>query len=467
MSTRSKIATASLITLSFAGYIYSQPQSSPAEQLQATIQRLQNEIKALQNTLAQMKSGQKTAAQAPASEVNLSTTAQSAANPRSGPQIREARAAYNEGRRMEDQKLYRAAVEAYAKAIQLDSMNDAAFLHRAYCFHQLGEDNAAIADFTEALAVQPNSSRAYLGRATSYAAIGERAKALDDSDEALRRDPNSFESYLLRGRLYQQQGDSARALADFTAAQTIAPQSEQPYLSRAELNLRDGKTDEAISDCDAAVRLNPNAFSAYLCRAHAYIQMGKSDRAIEEVSRASQAAQALDMPMAFLNDTWQALDPKAPVQDRLRPPDTVPAKSPTAPADSRKNTMQVKATGSAQPPLDLNAADTPRALEKLARSLAEKHDFSAALAALDRAVALDPTRAKTYDTRGRYHMWKWEYDKAIADFSEAIRLNPVYAPAYRHRGYAHRTVGDEKLAKQDYRKAYSVSGKSSALTAKR
>ncbi|MEQ1884079.1 MAG: tetratricopeptide repeat protein [Bryobacteraceae bacterium] len=465
MSTRSTIATASLVTLSFAGYIYSQPQSSPAEQLQATIQRLQNEIKTLQNTLAQMKSGND--ATASAAETTPSPATQSPMASRSASQIREARAAYNEGRRLEDRKVFRAATDAYARAIQLDPMNDAAFLHRAYCFHQLSADDAAISDFTEALAVQPNSSRAYLGRATSYAAIGERAKALDDSDEALRRDPNSFEAYLLRGRLYQQQGDSTRALADFTAAQTLAPKSEQPLLSRAELNLRDGKTDEAIADCDAAVRLNPNAFSAYLCRAHAYIQMGKSDRAIEEVSRASRAAQALDMPMALLNDTWQALDPKAPVLDRFRPPAAVPAKLPAAPADSRKNTVLAKATRSVEPLPDLSNADTPLALEKAARALAEKHNFAGAMATLDHAVTLDPNRAQTYDTRGRYHLWRWQYDQAIADFSEAIRLNPAYAQAYRHRAYAHRAVGDEKLAKLDYRKADSLTGKSSALTAKR
>ena len=241
MLKRSRIAAASATALMFAGWIYSQPQSgSPAEQLQATIQRLQNEIKSLQSTLLQLKSA-RTSAEPTAAQP---TTA--------GSRIQQARTAYNDGRRLEDQKLYRAAVEYFANAIQLDPMNDAAYLHRAYCYHQLGDENAAVADFTQSLEVQPNNSRAYLGRATANAAMGKRAEALDDADEALRRDANSFEAFLLRGRLYQQQGDSERALADFASAQALSPKSEQPYLSRAETNLRDGKTDDAVADCDAA-----------------------------------------------------------------------------------------------------------------------------------------------------------------------------------------------------------------------
>jgi len=475
MLTPFRITVAIVVLLVFAGLIYSQPQAAApaAEQFQATLKRLQSEIGNLQGIIAQLKAGQK-------NETVKEPGAASPQNPTQNPtqdsatsRAKQARAAYNDARRLEDQKLYRAAVDAFADAIHLDPLNDAAFLHRGYCYHQLGDDAAAVADFTQSLTLQPDNSSAYVARATANAATGQRAQALNDADEAIRRDPKNTEAYLLRGRLYQQQGDSERSLADFNLAQSLSPKSEQPYLGRAETNLQDGKTDEAMADCDAAVRLNPNSFAAYLCRAHAYIQMGKSDRAVAEISRASRAAQSLDLPLAFLNDTWRALDPKldprSPAANSPRTPGpAVPAKT-LEPAKAGSAPLAAVASQSARATPDPFAINGPASLERMAFTLIGQRNFAGAFVLLNRAIAIDPTRAQSYNTRGLLHLWLWHHDLAIADFSEAIRLNPALGSAYRNRANVRRALGDRKLAAEDDSKAEALSAnaRASVLAAKR
>jgi tetratricopeptide (TPR) repeat protein len=147
---------AAIILLVFAGLLYSQPQAAaPAvEQLQGTLRRLQAEIKNLQDTIVLLKQDRKTdsaAAAAPGAPSTQNPTPTSTQDPAT--RAKQARATYNEARRLEDQRLYRAAVDEYAEAIQLDPLNDAAFLHRGYSFHQLGDYAAATADFTQSLAL--------------------------------------------------------------------------------------------------------------------------------------------------------------------------------------------------------------------------------------------------------------------------------------------------------------------------
>jgi tetratricopeptide (TPR) repeat protein len=260
----------------------------------------------------------------------------------------------------------------------------------------------------------------------------------------------------LRGRLYEQQGDSEKSLADFATAQTLAPKSEQPYLGRAETNLRDGKNDEAIADCDAAVRLNPNSFAAYLCRAHAYIQMGKSGRAVEEISRASRAAQSLDLPLAFVNDTWRALDPKGAAAALS----AVPAPVQAGILEPRKPALAQAALPARATP-DSGAGNNPP-LERMAYDLIGQRNFAGAFILLNRAIALDPNRAAAYYVRGQLNLWLWHHDQAIADLSETIRLNPAFGNAYRNRAAARRALGDLKQAAEDDRKADALSSNSRA-----
>ena len=99
--------------------------------------------------------------------------------------------------------------------------------------------------------------------------------------------------------------------------------------------------------------------------------------------------------------------------------------------------------------------------DKLGRTHTSVENFAEALKALDRAIAIDPNRASSYNARGFANLLLKRYGRAVADFSEAIRLNPYYANAYHNRAVARRRTGERDSALADDRMAaeYTADGK--------
>lgn len=72
------------------------------------------------------------------------------------------------------------------------------------------------------------------------------------------------------------------------------------------------------------------------------------------------------------------------------------------------------------------------------------------------AIRLNPKSADAYHTRGIAHSSEGKYDKAVADFDQAIRLKPDLAAAYNDRGSANLQTGDIQRAIDDYQSAIRI-----------
>ncbi len=83
-------------------------------------------------------------------------------------------------------------------------------------------------------------------------------------------------------------------------------------------------------------------------------------------------------------------------------------------------------------------------------------DFDGAIAAVDKAIRLDPHSAEAHCDRGWYRLKKEMYDEAFADFTKAIELNPAYALAYNNRGVAYNKLRDWDSAIADYSKTLEL-----------
>jgi tetratricopeptide (TPR) repeat protein len=82
------------------------------------------------------------------------------------------------------------------------------------------------------------------------------------------------------------------------------------------------------------------------------------------------------------------------------------------------------------------------------KALLDEGEPDAAIAELDRALAVNNNLAEAYFYRGvAYNDGKQDYDRAIADYTSAIRLNPNLAEAYYNRGVMYND------GKQDYDRA--------------
>jgi tetratricopeptide (TPR) repeat protein len=89
--------------------------------------------------------------------------------------------------------------------------------------------------------------------------------------------------------------------------------------------------------------------------------------------------------------------------------------------------------------------------------LARKGEYGAALAELDRAIALDPKSSRAYAWRGYVYRWRNEYDRALADVNEAIRLDSKNANALSIRGAVLSIKGDNDKAVADVTAAIRLS----------
>jgi len=82
--------------------------------------------------------------------------------------------------------------------------------------------------------------------------------------------------------------------------------------------------------------------------------------------------------------------------------------------------------------------------------------WDAAIAACDKAIALDPENAAAYLLRGRAQHLAGRLDRAVADLTDAIRLNPQDPEAYYQRANAYRALGQTALKDADNMSARQI-----------
>jgi tetratricopeptide (TPR) repeat protein len=72
--------------------------------------------------------------------------------------------------------------------------------------------------------------------------------------------------------------------------------------------------------------------------------------------------------------------------------------------------------------------------------------FDAGLAAVRRAVALDPLNPQSHEALGEALFWTRRYQEAIAAFGQVVSLEPDFKRAYGFRGVAYYLLGDLQSA---------------------
>lgn len=82
-------------------------------------------------------------------------------------------------------------------------------------------------------------------------------------------------------------------------------------------------------------------------------------------------------------------------------------------------------------------------------ALAWRGDLDGAVAAFDRAIAIEPRFASAYLNRGVVNRRRGRLDRAIADIERAIRYAPDAARGYYQRSLVYRARGEDRLARSD------------------
>ena len=91
------------------------------------------------------------------------------------------------------------------------------------------------------------------------------------------------------------------------------------------------------------------------------------------------------------------------------------------------------------------------------KTLAERGEEAAAIAAFTTAIRLDAEQGEAYFRRGDLYENRGDYVRAVADYSEVIRVEPQIVEAYNNRGIAYQAQGKLEQAINDYSRALQLS----------
>lgn len=110
----------------------------------------------------------------------------------------------------------------------------------------------------------------------------------------------------------------------------------------------------------------------------------------------------------------------------------------------------------------LNGCEGPRTQSQaeayLARAFVALQDDNPAqaMAAIEKALALDPSLSSAYHARAMVYRSQQEYVAALADLEQVIVLDPDYVDAYIAQGLTYQALGDLDKTVASYQKALEL-----------
>lgn len=136
---------------------------------------------------------------------------------------------------------------------------------------------AAIDSYTCALQIQPDYAPAFASRGYAYTALGDSEQALADYDQSLLLDELYLPAYINRGALYTRLGNFGLAINDLTLAISLDPNNLIAFNNRAVVHAIEGNIDLALADLDAAIAIDVENPLAYATRAAVYSALAARD----------------------------------------------------------------------------------------------------------------------------------------------------------------------------------------------
>lgn len=129
------------------------------------------------------------------------------------------------------------------RALMINPKKGSLLNHRGWVKQQLKDFKGALADFSTAIELDTLNDSAYVNRAALYSLMDMDSKAMDDLNKAIALNPTNGTAYSSRGSILSNQ-DHADALNDLRKAATIDPANKR-FLKQAANSQGDSETKTA------------------------------------------------------------------------------------------------------------------------------------------------------------------------------------------------------------------------------
>jgi serine/threonine protein kinase/tetratricopeptide (TPR) repeat protein len=226
-------------------------------------------------------------------------------------------AVYNNlGSSLADLKRLDEAIDAYHKAIELDSKNAGLpYSNLGKTLHDQGKVAEAVEAFHKAIEIDSKAAYAYIGLGELYEGQKKWQESINAYQKGIEIDPNRADDHNRLGIALYRHGNFKEAANAYQKAIAIAPNYADAHCNLGLALLRLGKLNEAVAACSKAIQINPKHANAHSIRGDALDDLGEVDEAITNYLEAiklnpNHADAHSNLAHAFLNQgkTDLALD---------------------------------------------------------------------------------------------------------------------------------------------------------------
>jgi tetratricopeptide (TPR) repeat protein len=351
---------------------------------------------------------------------------------------------------------YQAALTDLDKVLQLNKNNHFVLSNRGMVHTALGNFGEAGQDFDRAIELDANYRPAHLEKAWLLINTDRSADALSALKVLEKLGPLDMSELEARGRARQNQGLLKDAIADAERAMAMNGQDTWPYQLRSEARQYLNDYEGSIADSNVILRRYPADTDALLMRSTSLQLAGRFDSALADINHAIETS--ADPAYAYEARSYLYL-----YAGRLTEA-VADARQSVALAPQSVHTLNVLGWSyieSGAPTAGLRECDrslaireTERAQRCRAIAYLELNQPDNALAAANRAVALNGVSPNNRIVLGRIDLARGEARSALAHFNAALELHAFDRAAIRmYRGDAERALGNLEQARLNYLEA--------------
>ena len=257
--------------------------------------------------------------------------------------------------------------------------------------------------------------------------------------------------------------NSSGALSDFDNAIARGYRSDEVYGFRAQLKLMSDDASGALGDYNVAISMNPRRISYYLGRAAARSRSGDEAGALADYTSVIDAFEEREGKRSQSGKPPSKATAPDIVSPIIKGEERSTTKVSAQPERGERNvtvTTHVEAVGTMSVEDELTL--TPEQMEYLpnvagaylnrGQHYGDKGNTEAALADLNKSIAIYPHQFLAYTVRGEVLRKRGDLEAALADFNKSIEMQPDNSLTYIERGVTLLLMGRDDEAEKDFSK---------------
>jgi len=156
--------------------------------------------------------------------------------------------------------------------------------------YQLKNYKAAVQDFNQAIELENEYSDAYYVRALCYGNLNKYDKALNDFNKVIELKPNYKDAYINRGfYVFEKTGDFEGAISDYNKFLELNGDDDNAFAfnNRGYAKYKINDLEGAMNDIQESIRINPENSFVYKNRALIYISLDSLVLACQDIEQAN------------------------------------------------------------------------------------------------------------------------------------------------------------------------------------